>query len=145
MKKTAETLLRQAALYSDGQEYRLLRLPANGIVLAAGLVAEGALSFSALIVDKDEVSLLLPQAVCDEFSQRLRRAQISAPVYRLISFDIELAPSLVGFIARISAMLAAAEIPILTYAAYSRDHIFVPVEHFERAMQTLKHWQKAEQ
>ena len=103
MKQTAQQVLDQSALYSDEVDYRMLKLPANAVTLAAGVVAESALPFSALIVDKDEVTLMLPDGVCEEFSGRLRRAVDSGIVYRLITFDTVLEASLVGFIARISS------------------------------------------
>lgn len=137
MWQAADQILRSADLYSDGAEYRLLQLPANAIVLAAGVLAEARLPFSALLADKDEVTLLLPAEAQKMLSRRLRRADANEQAYRLITFDAELEPTLVGFIARISAALAAADIPILTYAAFSRDHIFVPADKFEQAIHTL--------
>ena len=142
MTQAADQILGNVELYSDGMAYRILQLPANAITLAAGIVAEASLPFSALIADKDEVTLMLPDEACHEFSKRLRPAQFSERAYRLITFDSELEPTLVGFIARISAALADAGIPILTFAAYSRDHIFVPAEEFERATDTLRALQK---
>ena len=137
MWEAADQILRSADLYSDGAEYRLLRLPANAIVLAAGVLAEARPPFSALLADKDEVTLMLPAEAQRRFSRRLRRAILSEQAYRLITFDAELEPTLVGFMARISATLAAADIPILTYAAFSRDHIFVPADKYERAIDAL--------
>ncbi len=142
MTKTAEEVLRNIPIYSDEQDYRLLQLPANAITLAAGTVAKARLPFSAIIVDKDEVSLLLPEAACQEFRGRLRQTHTSQQVYRLITFDAPLEPSLTGFIALVSEALAEADIPILTYAAYSRDHIFVPAEHFDSALETLRKLQQ---
>ena len=138
MTKTASQVLRKAELYSDGQDYRILQLPPNGITLAAGIVAEAGLPFSALTADKDEVTLILADRVYKEFGARLRRAKISEQVYRLITFGTPLEPDLVGFIARVSTALAAAEIPVLTFASYSRDHIFVPQEAFDQATHTLR-------
>ena len=138
MTQTASQVLRNAELYSDGQDYRILQLPPNGITLAAGIMAEAGLSFSAMTVDKDEVTLILADQVCQEFGARLRRAKIGEQTYRLITFDIPLEPDLVGFIARVSTALAAAEIPALTFASYSRDHIFVPIQAFDKAMCTLR-------
>ena len=106
--------------------------------VGGGRPGEAALPFSALIIDKDEVTLLLPAEACDEFSGRLRRARDNGIVYRLITFESELEPSLVGFIARVSAALATAEIPILTFAAYSRDHILVSAADFEGALGALQ-------
>ncbi len=137
MTQSVEEVLSRTKLYSDGQEYHILRFPANGITLAAGIIAEAGNPFSALVVDKDEVSLLLQSDVQQEFAKRLRQAEVSGQVYRLITFEAPLEPTLVGFIARISAVLADAGIPILTFAAYSRDHIFVPAEYFEAGMRAL--------
>ena len=137
MAQTAESALRDAKLHSDGRVYRLLRLPPNAITLAAGVLAEAARTFSALIADKDEVTLLLPDEACQEFARRLRHATISEEEYRLITFDIELEPTLVGFMALVSRALAEADIPILTYASFSRDHVFVRAADFEAAMRTL--------
>ncbi len=142
MEQSAQSALRSAKLLSDGKDYHLVRLPANAITLAAGIVAEAALPFCAMVVDEREVSLLLPAEVCAEFSRRLRHAELSEQVYRLITFDAPLEPTLVGFIAKISACLAEAEIPLLSYAAYSRDHIFVPTEQFSRAMSALQALQR---
>ncbi len=143
MTQTVDEALRGAVLYSDKREYRLLQLPPNAMTLAAGVLAEAALPFSALLADKDEVTLLLPEVACQEFARRLRHATISEQVYRVITFDISLEPTLVGFMARVSGELAEAAIPILTYAAYSRDHIVVRVQDFEAAIRVLEALQQA--
>lgn len=134
---TVSQILSQATFYSDGQDYVLLKLHPRGIILAAGIIAEIAHPFSALIADKDEVTLLIANQYVEEFQDRLRDYQAGA-IYRLITIDVELEPSLTGFIAHISAALAKASIPILPFAAYSRDHLFVPAEQFERAIATLE-------
>ena len=143
MRQTVDEALRGAALYTDGQAYRLLQLPPSAMTMAAGVLAEAALPFSALLADKDEVTLLLPDAACQEFARRLRHAEIGEQVYRLITFDIALEPTLVGFMARVSGALAQAGIPILTYAAFSRDHIVVRAQDFDASMRALKALQQA--
>ena len=137
MTQTLEQVLASTGITSDGHDYRLLRLPASAITLAAGIMAESGIPFCAAIADKDEMSLLLRDDVQQEFARRLRSAEISEQTYRQITFEAPLEPSLVGFIAKISQSLAAADIPILAYAAYSRDHIFVPCNQFEKAMRAL--------
>lgn len=143
MTQTLAQVLAGTELYSDGHDYRLLRLPAQAITLAAGVMAESGMAFCAAIADKDEMSLLLRDDVLQEFSRRLRAAEVSEQVYRQITFEALLEPSLVGFIATISQALAAADIPILAYAAYSRDHIFLPSAQFDAAMGTLKALQES--
>ncbi|MYD11338.1 MAG: ACT domain-containing protein [Chloroflexi bacterium] len=137
MTQSLAQVLASTGISSDGRDYRLLRLPANAIILAAGIMAESGIPFCAAIADKDEMSLLLRDDVVQEFAGRLRSAEISEQVYRLITFEAPLDPALVGFMAAVSQALADAEIPILAYAAYSRDHILVPSEQFEAAMRAL--------
>ncbi len=137
MTKSVEQVLISSALYVDESAYRMLRLPANGVTLAAGVIAEAGLPFSALVVDKDEVTLLLREDAYENFGERLRFANVMEQRYRLITFEEALEPDLIGFIARIGAALANAGVPILVFAAYSRDHIFVPAERLSSALDAL--------
>ncbi len=138
MSQSVDDILRGASLYSDGQLYRLLKLPPNAITLAAGVVAEIGGPFCALIVDKDEVSLMIPEGAQEAYAARLREARLSEMEYRLITLEAVLDPNLVGLLARIAQALAAAGISILTFAAYSRDHFFVPNDDFDEAMLALR-------
>ena len=56
---TAVEAFKQARLYTDEKLYRVIRLPAAAIWAGAGVLAEIAEPFSALVADKDEVSLVL--------------------------------------------------------------------------------------
>ena len=60
--------------------------------------------------------------------------------YRLITFDdVVLDPNLVGFMAEITKVLASTgnNISVLTYAAYSTDHIFVANKDYTKATHIL--------
>jgi hypothetical protein len=133
-----EQALAEAKLYTDGKYYLLVKLPANAITPAASVMAELGEPFSAMIVDKDEITLVIPADAWNVFTARLLGATISEIQYRLITFDIPLDLALVGFMARISRALAEAGVPIMVYAAFSRDHLLVPAEHFEKAWATLE-------
>jgi hypothetical protein len=63
---------------------------------------------------------------------------VSDTKYRLITFDVALDLTLVGFMARVSQALAEARVTILPFAAYTRDHLLVPVEQFDRAWARLE-------
>lgn len=143
MSQTIQEALRKATFFSDEKLYKLVRLPPNAITVAAGIVAEMSEPFSALVVDKDEVSLLIDDEALSDFSKRLYGHQADDVSFRLITIDVELEPTLIGFMARISAELASADIPIFPYAAYTRDHIFVPAEHHQTAIDTLKRLQSS--
>jgi hypothetical protein len=138
MAQTVEQALAAATLYSDQQEYIVIQLPASAIMAAAGIIAEIGEPFCALIVDKDEVTLIIPAEAWDDFQQRLPKHQLMEQTYRLITFDAVLDPSLIGFMARISQTLTEVKVSILPVAAYSRDHIFVPAQQFDIAMSALE-------
>lgn len=142
MVQTVDEALRAATLYSDELAYVMLSLPVGAITAAAGVLAEISEPFAALIADKDEVSLVVTTAEADEFSRRLPGARRSETTYRLLTFDIALEPTLIGFMAKVSATLAAANVSIMPFAAFSRDHILVPEDQFEQARAALSALQR---
>jgi hypothetical protein len=129
--------LSQTVLYTDGVAYSLIHLPPQAIAPAAGILAEIGQPFLALIVDKDEVSLILPTRNWQAVTHRLPGVE-AAHNLRLITFDVVLDHNLIGYLAHVSRALAEAGIPILALSAYERDHILVPQEHFETAWATLE-------
>ena len=138
MPQTIQKVLQQATFYSDGQPYHLIALPTGAIMAAAGVVAEIGEPFCGLIVDKDELTLLIPQEAWADFQHRLPGAVLSPIIYRLITVDVELEPTLVGFMAHISRALADVSVSILAFAAYSRDHFFVSEAQFDLALSTFE-------
>ena len=137
MGQTIAEALQAATLYSDDYIYRFIKLPKNGITAAAGVIAQAGNPFSALLLDKDEITLMIEDEDFEQFKKRLLEHEVSEIGYRLITFDVELEPTLVGFMAHISTALAEAGISLMPFAAYSRDHIFVSEDHFEQAMTIL--------
>lgn len=138
MSQTVEQALSDAQLYTDDVIYRFVTLPTNAITVAAGIIAEASVPFCALLVDKDEVTLMIPDDVCDAFSNRLKYGTISEITYRLITFDVVLEPTLIGFMAYITKALAEADISVMPFAAYSRDHLFVAEADIDKAMSILQ-------
>jgi len=130
-------LYKQMNLYTDDTDYIIIKFPPTGITVAAGILAEIGDPFGTIIVDKDEVTLIIPADVVDDFSKRLRDVEKSSNTYRLITFDIVLDFSVVGFMAGISKALADAKISILPIAAFSRDHILVKSGDFNKAWGVL--------
>ncbi len=138
MTQTVESALAQATFYSDGQNYALVKLPTRAITAAAGVLAEIGEPFAALIVDKDEITLIVEEEGFEELAVRLPGHTLSPTIYRLVTLDVELVPELIGFMARISTTLAAADVTILPLAAFSRDHLLVPAAQFDTAVKSLE-------
>lgn len=133
----AQQALAKAALYTDGRSYVLVHLPAPAITAAAGVLAEWGEPFSALIVDKDEVTLALPEEGWQEFAHRLPDHRTVGP-YRLLTFDTILPLDMVGFLALVSHLLAEAGVTVLAFSAFERDHLLIPAGQFETAMTALR-------
>lgn len=135
---TTREALRQTKLATDDEIYRLVQLPMNAITLAAGILAEVGNPFTALIADKDEVTLVIPDEAVEEFADRLRGATVDAAHYRLITFDAVLPAGLVGYMAAISATVARIGVSIIPLGAFSRDHILVRETQFDVAFEALQ-------
>jgi hypothetical protein len=137
--QTIEGALAKGELFSDGLVYRFVKLPLSSAAKAAEMVTSGKSDpFLGLLVDKDEVTLMLSDNDFQFHKATLGEHEVGEFSYRLITFDIVLEPTLVGFMAYITKALAAAKISVMPFAAYSRDHIFVGVDHFDEAMAVLK-------
>ena len=134
----AANSFRNATLYTDDKKYRIVRAPATAILAGAAILAELAEPFSALIADKDEITLILPADVWSHVASRLPEHATLPDDYRLITFDLVLESDLVGFMALVSRLLAEAGVSILPVAAYSRDHILVSDNQFLVAWDTLR-------
>jgi hypothetical protein len=132
----ATQALIQCKLYTDEFDYILIHLPPAAIMAAAVVLAEISEPFGALIADKDEVTLLLAQDDWNAYKHRLPDHVTTGP-YRLITFDLELDPDLIGFMALVARILAEAGVSILAFSAYARDHIFVHSDHFQTAWDAL--------
>lgn len=145
MKQTASTILASADLYTDNIEYAVIRLPAKAITLAAATVAEIGEPLLVLIADKDEVTLVIPSEAVEDFQTRLHDFPQSPQKYRLITFNIELDFDLIGFMALVSTALANAGVSILPIAAFSRDHILVPANQIDTALNALQRLKSASQ
>lgn len=130
-------VLQTAPFYCDGQDYVLIHLPQGAVTAAAAVLAEIRDPFSALIIDKDEVTLVLQRADFDDYARRLPDHKVSSHAYRLITVDTPLDPALIGLLAAVSQQLAAARIPILALSAFSRDHLLVPADQVDAALEAL--------
>jgi hypothetical protein len=188
--QTLQDALSKGQWYTDNIVYRFLQLPVSNIQIALQVVAQATAAtaaaptltevstrtsttattrrtaattpcFVALMLDKDEVTVMIPSDTYDQCSRSTTTSpatnstdtttspgfvsvltsdnhQVGTFSYRLITFDVVLEPTLVGFMAYITKALAEAQISVLPFAAYSRDHIFVQEADLDQALQVLQ-------
>ena len=89
-----------------------------------------------LLRDPVEVTLLLE----DEDWRAMRHAARDAKVeggFRLVTLDIKLAWNVVGFLARVTEILAAAGVSVGALSAFSRDHLLIKQDDLGKALRVL--------
>ncbi len=126
----ASTVLK---LHSDS--YAIISLPVEEKEKTLELV-KPLTPFSSVTVDRNEVSLILKEEDWALMKQNFTVYEAEGP-YRVITFDIVLDLSLVGFLSVVSSVLADAGISIYAVSTYLRDHILVKAEDSQRAMVVL--------
>lgn len=86
--------------------------------------------------DKWEVTLLLDEIDFKPIRRQIRDAKTQGN-FRLLSFDFELDFTVVGFLAKVSKILAEANISIVALSAFSRDHLLIKQEDLAKALKVL--------
>ncbi len=129
-------VIAETRLFTDGRPYVIVGLPAAQLAQAAELLTNTREPFSALLFDKDEVTLVISREVWDLARWGLDVSAVS-PDYRLITFDLPLDLGLVGYIATLVSTVAAQGVSVFPLSAFSRDHILVPADDFDRAWEAL--------
>jgi hypothetical protein len=89
-----------------------------------------------ILKDRWEVTLLVDETDFDAMRVGLRDARVERG-FRLLSFDVELDFSFVGFLAFVTDKLAAAGVSIIALSAFSRDHVLVKQADLARTLLVL--------
>ncbi len=97
---------------------------------------KGIQPFSSVTYDYAEVSVILKAEEWDGVKTGFKEYQVEGP-YTLITFDIVLDLSLVGFLSVVSAILAENGVRIYALSTYLRDHILVKKKDAEKTVALL--------
>ena len=89
-----------------------------------------------LLRDPFEVTLLLEESDWRAMRHAARDARVE-PGFRLVTLDVELGWDVVGFLAHVTALLAAASVPVGSLSAFSRDHLLIKQEDLGTALRVL--------
>ncbi len=86
--------------------------------------------------DKFETTLLLDEIDFETIRYAIRDAKFERG-FRLLTFEIVLDFSVVGFLAEVAKIFATEEISIVALSAFSRDHILIKQENLAKALKVL--------
>ncbi len=87
----------------------------------------------ANIVDKNEITVVIDQSKVDhEACIKIENG------WKLLTFDMVLPFSLVGFLSKISTLLSEEKIPLFVISSYSTDHILIKEKDLVKAKEQLE-------
>ncbi len=89
-----------------------------------------------ILSDKYEVTLMLDDTDYQTCRYAIRDAKVEGN-FRLLTFDLVLDFTVVGFMAAVSKILAEAEISIMALSAFSRDHLLIKQNDLAKALKVL--------
>lgn len=89
-----------------------------------------------ILRDAHEVTLVIEEEDWRRIRHALRDAQVEAN-YRLVTLDIELPWSTVGYFARVTEILAAAGVSVGALSSFSRDHLLIKQDDLGIALRVL--------
>lgn len=128
-------LLANTEIFLHPTEFTLVSIDRSEEENARSLLS-GLEAFSSMTFDLAEVSLVLETDAWAGLRSDFEGFREEGP-YRLITFDIVLDLSIVGFLAAISAKLAEACVSIYALSTFLRDHILVKEGDAEKAVGVL--------
>ena len=86
--------------------------------------------------DDKEVTLLIEEEDWQRIRHALRDAKVERS-FRLLTFDLELQWNVVGYLARVTEILAAAGISVGALSSFSRDHLLIKQDQLGSALRVL--------
>lgn len=86
--------------------------------------------------DDKEVTLLIEEEDWQRIRHALRDAKVERS-FRLLTFDLELPWNVVGYLARVTEILAAAGISVGALSSFSRDHLLIKQDQLGSALRVL--------
>jgi hypothetical protein len=99
------------------------------------LSPRGAAPFM-LLSDKYETTMLLDSTDWQTMRHAAREAKVESS-FRLLTFNVELDWSVIGFLAFVSKVLAEADISVGAISAFSRDHLLIKQDDLAKALKIL--------
>ena len=87
------------------------------------------------IQDKNEITVVINQEKLEAYKDELIEVDKD---WKIITFDMLLPIDMVGWIAKVSDILADKGISILIFSAYSTDHVLVQTYDLEKAVKKLQ-------
>jgi hypothetical protein len=131
MNEKVKELFGKARLLYSREDFLVVGIP------AVANVAIGGEGFSAVIKETGETTLIVPVEKWAEIEPTVKGAKVEGP-FRVLTFDVPLEWTIVGFMAEVSKLLAAEGISIGAVSAFTHDHFLVKTADAEKAVKAIE-------
>ena len=135
MNERARALWARTRIHVWPEVYVLASLPPARSPEAAALVSRAGDAFAALVREREEVSLTVPEPLRADIE---RLATHVAGPYRVLTFDLELDLDVIGYMAPALERLADAGVSIVPQCGFRTDHLLVFDRDLAAAVRVLE-------
>lgn len=137
MKETIRNLWARTKISLWPGEYLLVSLPHQSLIDSMSVVSSAPGYFSAIVVERDEVSLTVEKDLWKARAGAVRFHAAEGP-FRVVTLELNLDLQTVGYLAPAAIRLAEAGISIIPQCAFLKDHLLVRASDAERTRMILE-------
>jgi hypothetical protein len=137
MNKNVKALWAKTRIKVWPDEYVLVSLSHDNLPVAASLMATSEGQFSAIVVEKDEVSLTVSRDVWSKTGGKIKTLASDGP-YRVLTPDLNIDLNVSGYLLPAAERLAKSGMSIVPQCAYLKDHLLIQAGDTERARSILE-------
>ena len=137
MNATIRSLWARTKILLWPESYILVSLPHESLVEALSTVSSAEGYFSAVVVERDEVSLTVEDELWKTRAGTIPHHSVDGP-YRVITLQLNMDLGVSGYFAPAAERLAGACISIVPQCAFLKDHVLVRATDAERAMKIME-------
>jgi hypothetical protein len=112
-------------------------LPHESLIEALSIVSSAVGHFSAVVVERDEVSLTVEEELWKTHTGAIPHHSADGP-YRAITLKLNVDLGISGYFAPAAERLADAGISIVPQCAFLKDHVLIRATDAERAVEIME-------
>jgi len=137
MNQIIQTLWSRTEIVLWPENYLLVSLPHESLIEALSMVSAAAGHFSAIVVEKDEVSLTMEEELWKTRAAAVPHHSADGP-FRAVTLQVNVDLGVSGYFAPAAERLADAGISIVPQCAYLKDHVLIRAADADRAVEIME-------
>jgi hypothetical protein len=137
MNETIRLLWSRTSLHLWPENYMLVSLPHESLIEALSMVSSSAGYFSAIVVEKDEVSLTVKEELWKARAAIVPHHSADGP-FKAITLQVNVDLGVSGYFAPAADRLADAGISMVPQCAYLKDHVLIRAADADRAVKIME-------